>query len=125
MALDLRKEILELSNCYLATNQDKLRIHLCLNWEGLLKIILWTDFLAFPLIARALNSAGVKDAELKGIMEADPLTLFHWLYYGRNYKVLRRLCAIAKNSVEGRVKGVRFECHLIAEEISKIVASTL
>ncbi len=103
----------------------EIKVHLCLNWEGLLKIILWTESPPMPFIMKVLKTAGIEEKELRDMSATEPLSLFHWLYYGKRFRVLRRLCAMARQAAEEKVRGVRFECHLIAEETSRIVASTL
>ena len=117
---DLRKEILGLNEF-----KKPLKVHLCVNWHGLLEVILWTDKPASSFVLRVLKNAGIDEKEIKEFKDTDTLTFFHWLYYGRRFKILRRLCYMAKNIVEEKVRGVRFELHLIAEENSRIVASTL
>jgi hypothetical protein len=117
---DLRKEILGLNEI-----KKPLKVHLCVNWHGLLEVILWTDKPASSFVLRVLKNAGIDEKEIKEFKDTDTLTFFHWLYYGRRFKILRKLCYMAKNIVQEKVRGVRFELHLIAEENSRIVASTL
>lgn len=119
VSYNLKTDLLKLSG------RGILKVHLALNWEGLLKIISWSDILSYGFIKNALSRAGLDERELKEMEGADPLSLFYWLYYGRNFQVLRKLCIHARSSAEEHVRGVRFECHLISEEISRIVASTL
>lgn len=116
---DIRKTLLEMR-----FDENK-RVHLCLNWSGLLKIILWTDELSKGLIKNILLRAGIEEKELKDIEDSDPMNIFYWLYYGKRFRVLRKLCLMAKELAEDKVRPLRFECHLISEEISEIVASTL
>lgn len=116
---DIRKRLLEIDPSH------TIKVHLCLNWSGLLKIILWTDFPEKGFIRNILLRAGLEERELKDLDSSEPLNIFYWLYYGNRFRVLRKLCLMAKEVAEDRVKPLRFECHLIAEEISRIVASTL
>jgi len=117
---ELRLDILKFND-----SEKPLKVHLCVNWHGLLEVILWTDKPVSSFVLRVLKNAGIDEKEIKEFKDTDTLTFFHWLYYGRRFKILRKLCHIAKNIVEEKVRGVRFELHLIAEENSKIVASTL
>ncbi len=117
---DLRLDILKING-----SEKPVKVHLCLNWHGLLEAILWTDKLSNSFVLRILKNAGIDEKEVKEFKDTDILTFFHWLYYGRRFKILRKLCHMARNVVEEKVKGVRFELHLVAEENSRIVASTL
>ncbi|MCX7794471.1 MAG: hypothetical protein N2257_08755 [Thermodesulfovibrionales bacterium] len=116
---DIRKKLFEINLT------EGIKVHLCLNWSGLLKIILWTDDPPKGFVKNILLRAGVEEKELNELDNSDILNIFYWLYYGNRFKVLRKLCLMAKELAEDKVKSIRFECHLIAEEISKIVASTL
>ncbi|MFN3739989.1 MAG: hypothetical protein ACK4TF_04875 [Thermodesulfovibrionales bacterium] len=116
---DIIKEILKISTL------EALRVHLCLNWSGLFNVILWSDDLSSYLIKNILIKAGLEEKELKDMTYTEPLTFFYWLYYGKRFKILRKLCHMARDMAQDKVRVVRFECHLIAEEIPKIVASTL
>ncbi len=117
---DLRMDILKLNG-----SEESVKVHICLNWHGLLEAILWTDKPVSSFVLKILRSAGVDEKEVQEFKDTDTLTIFHWLYYGRRFKTLRKLCHMAKNVLEQKVRGVRFELHLIAEENSRIVASTL
>lgn len=116
---NVRKKLLEIPR------SEEVKIHLCLNWSGLLNLIIWTDSPSNAFIKNILLRAGLQQSELKNIDISDPSSIFYWLYYGNKLKILRKLCMIAKELAEDKVRPLRFECHLIAEEISKIVASTL
>lgn len=116
---DIIREILKIQT------SEIVRVHLCLNWSGLFNVILWSEELSRPLIKKILIKAGLEEGELKNVADTDPLILFHWLYYGKRFKILRKLCLMARDTVQDKVRAVRFECHLIAEEIPRIVASTL
>jgi len=47
--------------------------------------------------------------------------IFPWLYYGKMFDILRRLCHIAKRKVEDNFKKyfIVVECHIIAEDTKK------
>ncbi len=116
---DIIKEILNIPA------SDTTKIHLCLNWSGLFNVILWSENPSSSLIKSILIRAGLEEKELKDVADRDPLTFFHWLYYSKRFKILRKLCVMAKNMVQDKVRSAFFECHLVAEEIPRIVASTL
>lgn len=116
---DIIKEILKISTV------ETVRVHLCLNWSGLFNVILWSEDLSSPLIKNILIRAGLEERELKNVTDTDPLTFFYWLYYGKRFKVLRKLCIMARDMVQAKFRVASFECHLVAEEIPRIVASTL
>lgn len=116
---DIIKEILKIRRL------ETSKVHLCLNWSGLFNVILWSERLSSSLIKNILVKTGLEEKEFKYATDTDPLTLFHWLYYGKRFKVLRKLCVLARDMAQDKVRAVRFECHLIAEEIPTIVASTL
>lgn len=74
-----------------------------------------------------LRNEGISSEELQQFKASDINDLFPWLYYGKRFDILRRLCHIAKRKVEGNFKkySIAVECHIIAEDIKKIVASSL
>lgn len=104
------------------------KIHLSFGWENLLKLSLWRD--ARPSAGDAfvlLKNAGVGHNEFQPFKNADINDLFPWLYYGKRFDVLRKLCHAAKRQVEGHLKdhSIRVDCHLVAGDTNRIVASSL
>ncbi|MBI3592515.1 MAG: hypothetical protein HY099_03405 [Nitrospirae bacterium] len=104
------------------------KIHIALCWENLLKVSLWKA--ARPAIGDVftlLRKAGIGSEELQPYKTADINDMFPWLYYGKRFEILRRVCHSAKKQMEGRLKNhsIRVDCHLIAEDTERIVASSL
>ncbi|TAN45709.1 MAG: hypothetical protein EPN22_01590 [Nitrospirae bacterium] len=104
------------------------KIHLALSWENLLMISLWRE--SIPSVADSfvvLSKAGIGTQELEPFKNADVADLFPWLYYAKRFDVLRKICHAAKKQTEGRIKNhsIRVDCHLVAEDAKRIVASSL
>ena len=104
------------------------KIHLVMGWPNILQVSLWQK--AKPSagdIFTLLRNAGISSEELQPFKTSDINDFFQWLYYGKRFDVLRRLCHIAKRKVEGNFKKyhIAVECHIIAEDTKKIVASSL
>lgn len=104
------------------------KIHIVLNWTNLLQVSLWqakkpTTGDAFTV----LKNAGVGSHELQPFKTSDINDIFPWLYYGKRFDILRKLCHKAKKQMEGHLKdhSIRVDCHLIAEDTRKVVASSL
>ncbi|MEK7712460.1 MAG: hypothetical protein AAB301_00390 [Nitrospirota bacterium] len=104
------------------------KIHLVMGWPNILQISLWkTAKPAVGDIFTLLRNEGISSEELKPFKASDINDIFPWLYYGKRFDILRRLCHIAKRKVEDNFKkySIAVECHIIAEDTKKIVASTL
>lgn len=104
------------------------RVQMVLTWESLLKVLRWADTVPAPAdLLIELGKAGIAPAELKHFANADAADLFPWLYYGKRFDVLRRLCHAAKRQAETRLKGyqARFLFHLVDGETGRLVASSL
>lgn len=119
---DIRESILALA----AQSVDKM--HIAADWEHLLMIALWTP--ARPVsfdVMSLLRKSGAGDAELAPFRTADINDLFPWLYYGKKFDILRRICNAAKTKVESRISGRHLQiiCHLVSDETRRIVASSL
>ncbi len=105
------------------------KIHLSLKWENMLRVCLWSK--ATPTIGDAftlLRNAGISSEELQPFKtSADVNDIFPWLYYGKKFDVLKKICHSAKKQAEIHIKShsVRVNCHLVAEETRQIVASSL
>lgn len=105
-----------------------LRLHLTGTWPWMLKIALQKDDKpergdVFYL----LKLLGLNDEELQPFASADINDIFYSLYYGKRFDILRRLCHRAKKEVEKSVNNpsITIHCHLVAPEITQIVASSL
>ncbi len=104
------------------------RIHIVLKWENILRVSSWKS--ARPAAGDAfilLKNSGVSTQELQPFKTADINDLFPWLYYGKRFDVLRKICHAAKKQMEGRLKShtIRVDGHLIADDTKRIVASSL
>jgi hypothetical protein len=116
------------NSCNAESNSCPSKIHLVLNWLNLLKVSLWqakkpTTGDAFTV----LKNAGVGSHELQPFKTSDLNDIFPWLYYGKRFDILRKLCHKAKKQTEAHLKNhsIRVDCHLIAEDTKKVVASSL
>ncbi|MDI6744524.1 MAG: hypothetical protein QMD07_04005 [Thermodesulfovibrionales bacterium] len=104
------------------------KIHLVMGWSNILQVSLWQA--AKPAVGdifTLLRNEGIKSEELQPFKTSDINDIFPWLYYGKRFDTLRRLCHIAKRKAEGNFKkySIAVECHIIAEDTKKIVASSL
>ena len=104
------------------------RIHIVLGWENILRVSSWK--LTRPDVGDTfilLKNSGVGAQELQPFKTSDINDLFPWLYYGKRFDVLRKICHAAKKRIEGHLKNhtIRVDGHLIADDTKKIVASTL
>ena len=104
------------------------KVHIAVDWEHLLMVALWTSARppVFDVIS-LLKKAGVGEAELLPFKTADINDLFPWLYYGRKFDVLRKVCSVAKAKTEAKITGkyVPVICHLLSDDTERIVASSL
>ncbi len=104
------------------------RIHIVLGWENILRVSSWK--LRRPDVGDAfilLKNSGVGAQELQPFKTADINDLFPWLYYGKRFDVLRKICHTAKRQIEGHLKNriIRADSHLLADDTKRIVASSL
>ncbi|MBF0557845.1 MAG: hypothetical protein HQL08_03585 [Nitrospirae bacterium] len=104
------------------------RIHLVLGWENILRVSSWKSARPAPGDAFiVLKNAGVSQQDLQPFKNADINDLFPWLYYGKRFNVLRKVCHASKKQLESHLKdhAVRVDCHLIEDGGKRIVASSL
>lgn len=104
------------------------KIHIVLNWTNLLQVSLWQA--ASPMIGDVftlLKNNGLGPQELQPFKASDINDIFPWLYYGKRFDVLRKVCRVAKRKIESNFKNqiIRVDCHIVAEDTKKIVASSL
>ncbi len=105
-----------------------LRIHLSGSWSWILKVALWkNETPSRGEVFYLLKRFGLSDDDIAPFSSSDINDIFHSLYYGKRFDVLKRLCHRAKKTAEENLKadGVRIHCHLVATEITQIVASSL
>ena len=104
------------------------KIHLVMGWSNLLQVSLRQS--AKPAVGDVftfLRNEGISSEELQPFKASDINDIFPWLYYGKRFDILRRLCHLAKRKAEDIFKGhsIIVDCHIIAEDTKKIVASSL
>jgi hypothetical protein len=91
-------------------------------------IALWTTSrpLIFDVVS-LLKKSGADDAELVPFKTCDINDLFPWLYYGKKFDILRKICNAAKTKTEARIgsKHLHVVCHMVADDSLRIVASSL
>jgi hypothetical protein len=117
-----------ISSIISASDEDLSRLHISIGWEPMLQIAAWSP--GIPSIHDVLlliRKAGATDDELLPFRRSDIGDLFPWLYYGKRFDILRKICNIAKTRTESNTdrKHLLVYCHLVSDETGKIVASTL
>lgn len=119
----------DLNDIILLSVQEGLtRLHTVTGWETLVRISLWTT--RSPAIGDALGllkKCGVGEAELAPFIRADVNDIFPWLYYGKRFDILRKVCNTAKARIEQKIdrKKLLIYSHLISGETERIVSSSL
>jgi hypothetical protein len=108
--------------------EDVSRLHISAGWEAMVCTALWSSP-APPIrdVIALLKKAGAGDEELAPFAAADLHDIFPWLYYGKRFDVLRKICNIAKAKTEAKLgkKKLLVYCHLVSDEEEKIIASNL
>jgi hypothetical protein len=110
-----------------AFNGDSDRLHISSDWSDAVRLAVWkTD----PGIGDALfllRNMGISSEELLPYRRAEVSDLFPWLYYGKRFDVLRKICFAAKTNAERHVRNreMRVHCHLSSADTNRIVASSL
>ena len=74
-----------------------------------------------------LRNTGISREELLPFRDSDISDLFPWLYYGKRFDILRKICVAAKTNAERHIKNrdTRVHCHLSSVDTNRIVASSL
>jgi N-acetyl-anhydromuramyl-L-alanine amidase AmpD len=74
-----------------------------------------------------IKKAGIGDAEIAPFKKSEVGDIFPWLYYGKRFDVLRRVCNTAKTRIESKLerKKLLVYCHLVMDDAGTIVASNL
>ncbi len=104
------------------------KIHLVCNWINLFHIALWSIQRPFIQdVFTLLRDLGLGLKELQLFKDSDINDIFPYLYYGKRFDILKKLCHRAKKQTENHFKDpfVRVDCHLTAEDTKMIVASSL
>ncbi len=117
-----------INSCNSTSGTYPTKIHLTLTWENLLRLSLWKA--TKPTTGDALTllrNAGITSQELQLLRTADINDIFPYLYYGKQFNILRKICHTAKREMENHLKDrpIRVDCHLIADDTKRIVASSL
>jgi len=102
-------------------------IHLSLLWGSVLKVALWKEDVTISDAIYLLLASGMNDGDVAPFRNGNVDDIFPALYYGKNFDVLRKLCNTARKTAEKRLsgRGPRINCHLVAEDSCRIVASSL
>lgn len=104
------------------------RIHLVARWENILKVAAWKAELTSVRDAFIfLKNAGIAESDLTPFAGSPVADLFPYLYYGKRFNVIKKICMMARKQIESHLKkgGVRADCHMIAEDAPRIFASSL
>jgi hypothetical protein len=113
----------------LSINLDNVsKLHISVGWEAMLEVALWTT--AKPRVHDVivlLKRAGIGDDEIAPFKKSEVDDIFPWLYYGKRFDVLRRICNTAKTRIDSKLerKKLLVYCHLSMDEAGRIIASNL
>lgn len=117
-----------LASILLTAEKGADRLHIAVDWENLLRVALWSPG-SPPLydVISLLKRSGAAETELQPFRKSEINDLLPWLYYGRKFDILRRLCLAARTKAEAKAnrKGLHIYCHLVSDESRCIVASSL
>ena len=107
---------------------DVSKLHISVGWEAMIELALWTS--GKPVVNDVLfllKRAGIGDDEIAPFMKAEVGDIFPWLYYGKRFDVLRKICNTAKTRVDAKLerKKLLVYCHLSMDDAGRIVASNL
>jgi len=111
-----------------AAGEDVVKVHIAVKWEGLLAVALWTrDKPSIGDVVDLVRRSGVLRHELAPFQQAEIGDIFPWLFYGRKFDVLRKICNAAKARAESMAnkKIPKIDCYLVSDEGGGIVASSV
>jgi hypothetical protein len=114
--------------CNSGSGECPAKVHLVMNWCNLLRVSAWkSQKLTIGDVFTILKSAGARPGDLQPFKNADANDIFPSFYYGKKFDIFKRLCHKAKKQVEEHLKTnlIRIDCHLVAEDTARIVASSL
>ncbi|MFN3479091.1 MAG: hypothetical protein ACK415_01790 [Thermodesulfovibrionales bacterium] len=101
------------------------RVHLALNWTDMIRFGTGREKPATGDILILLKKVGLSEKEIQPFRDSI-YDILAYLYYGKRFDILRRLCSVIKQNLERDIKGsARVNCHLIYEETGSIIASSL
>jgi len=123
---DLISEAVDTLNSSTETCPSK--IHIVLAWENILRVSSWkSDRPSAGDALIVLGKSGVSRRDLEPFKTADISDLLPWLYYGKQFDVLRKICHAAKRQLESHLSNhaIIVVCHLISDDGKRIIASSL
>jgi len=117
----------ELMESILGFRGDLSRLHIASTWTIMVGLAMWKAKPQMGDMFLLLRNAGIKAEELAPFRASEVSDIFPWLYYGRRFDVLRRICHSAKANAEKylKEKDTRVHCHLVAEDTPQIIASSI
>jgi hypothetical protein len=103
------------------------RLHLSLNWLDMIRFGTWQEAPDWRDTFLLLKKVGITIDELKPFRDSPVTDILPYLYYGKRFDILRRICAVTKKNIEQKIMGkiAKVNCHLVYEETSSIIASSL
>ncbi len=104
------------------------KLHISAGWDAMLEVALWTT--ARPPVHDVLvllRRAGIGEDEIGPFKKSEVGDIFPWLYYGKRFDVLRKLCNTAKTRIDSKLerKKLLVYCHLAMADVGRIIASNL
>lgn len=104
-----------------------LKIHLVGSWAWILRFATGKNNVNRGEVFFVLKSCGLTEDELRPFRDAQIEDIFHFLYYGKRFEILRKLCHKTKSRTEKSIdhEGVRIYCHIVSAISRQIVASSL
>ena len=111
-----------------AAKENINKLHISVNWENILRVALWvSEKPAIHDVLTLIKKAGLTGEELLPFKNSDVNDILPWLYYGKRFDILRRICNAAKSKAEAKLRDKKtlVHCHLVSDESGKIVASSL
>jgi len=111
-----------------AARDNIIKLHIAADWETILAIALWSSVRPSSHdVHTLLRKLGVPGDELAPFAKADIGDLFPWLYYGKKFDLLRKICNSAKARTESMIekKKVLVYCHMVSPDPQAIIASSL
>jgi hypothetical protein len=96
--------------------------------SGLAALALWSvDEPSPDELLSLLTTAGMAAGEARAITPHGRRRIFASLCHENRVDILRRLCRLVKRKIEDRTRapGLHVDCHMLAEESKRLVASSL
>ena len=104
------------------------KLHVLSGWEDMLRVALWS--VGRPQrreVLELLKKSSAAESDLAPFRDADINDIFPSLYYGKRFDVLRKVCQAARSRAEGKIgrRNLLVYCHLVPDDVGRIVASNL